>query len=422
MPRLARDARLDSRSAREKLIPRASAYFHKLDAGLDLGYRRLRGRPGPWVARFYGGDGTYRHETFATADDWSDANGVDVLDWRQAQEEARRRRDEQVQVAAGKGRANTVADAIARYLESLEARGKNTWDTRVRAEVTILPALGHVRVAELTTDQLRKWQLELAQTPKRRRTAKGQAQRFHRNSTDPEAIRRRRATANRYVAILRSALTVAFRDGLVASDQAWRRVKLFENVTAARIRYLSVAETTRLLNACEAVTRDLVQAALATGCRYGELCRLTVRDFDADVGTIHVLRSKTGKSRHVHLTDEGIAFFRGLCAGRASDELMLCRAGGLAWGPSNQTQPLLHACQRAGIKPAIGIHVLRHTYCSLAIMGGAPLFAVATALGHSDTRMVQKHYGHLAPNYMREALRAALPAFGLRASNVRPLR
>ena len=124
----------------------------------------------------------------------------------------------------------------------------------------------------------------------------------------------------------------------------------------------------------------------------------------------------------MHLTDEGVAFFRGLGAGRASDERMLCRGGGLPWGPSNQTQPLLHACRRAGIKPAIGIHVLRHTYCSLAIMGGAPLFTVARALGHADTRMIEKHYGHLERNYMREALRAALPTFGLRAGNVRPLR
>jgi integrase len=101
---------------------------------------------------------------------------------------------------------------------------------------------------------------------------------------------------------------------------------------------------------------------------------------------------------------------------------MLCRAGGLPWGPSNQTLPLLQACGRGGITPAIGIHALRHTYCSQAIMGGAPLFTIARALGHADTRMVERHYGHLAPNYMREALRAALPQFGLRSDNIRPIR
>ena len=232
MPRQARDARLHNRSSRKKLAPRGPAYFHKLDPGLDVGYRRLRGRPGAWVVRLYEGDGTYRHETFATADDWSPANGVDVLDWRQAQETARRRRDERVRVAAGKGSAITVGDAIARYLQSLAARGKNTTDTRVRAEVSICrcrPCPG-CRSHHRPVAQVAARPRAAAETAAHRQ---GPAQRFHRDSSDPEAIRRRRATANRYVAILRSALTVAFRDGLVASDQAWRRVKLFENVTAA---------------------------------------------------------------------------------------------------------------------------------------------------------------------------------------------
>src|SRR5262249_50956573 len=112
MPRTTRDARLANRAGREKLAPRGKPYSRDLDQGLHLGYRRLRGRPGQWIVRLYEGEGVYRHETFAAADDWSDANGVDVLDWRQAQQEARRLRDDRVQVAAGKGRAITVADAV----------------------------------------------------------------------------------------------------------------------------------------------------------------------------------------------------------------------------------------------------------------------------------------------------------------------
>jgi integrase len=51
--------------------------------------------------------------------------------------------------------------------------------------------------------------------------------------------------------------------------------------------------------------------------------------------------------------------------------------------------------QRAGIKPPVNFHSLRHAYASLRTMNGAPLTAVTAALGHSTTRMVQKHYGHL---------------------------
>jgi hypothetical protein len=52
-------------------------------------------------------------------------------------------------------------------------------------------------------------------------------------------------------------------------------------------------------------------------------------------------------------------------------------------------------------------------------MNGAPLVVVAAALGHADTRMVSKHYGHLADSYTADAIRAAAPRFGaIEPSNV----
>ena len=57
---------------------------------------------------------------------------------------------------------------------------------------------------------------------------------------------------------------------------------------------------------------------------------------------------------------------------------------------------MVEACARAKIKPAVGFHQLRHTWASLAVMNGVPLMVVARNLGHANTRMVEKHYGHLA--------------------------
>jgi hypothetical protein len=48
-------------------------------------------------------------------------------------------------------------------------------------------------------------------------------------------------------------------------------------------------------------------------------------------------------------------------------------------------------------------------------MGGAPLLVVAQNLGHADTRMVEKHYGHLTASYVADAIRAAAPRFGIEA-------
>ncbi len=91
----------------------------------------------------------------------------------------------------------------------------------------------------------------------------------------------------------------------------------FPGTDASRVRYLTPAECARLINASPAGFRELVQAALLTGCRFSELAALVVNDFNADSGTLSVRISKTGKPRHVVLTEEGSAFFSRLVTGRA---------------------------------------------------------------------------------------------------------
>src|SRR5262249_22213765 len=149
--------------------------------------------------------------------------------------------------------------------------------------------------------------------------------------------------------------------------------KPFRDVEVARVRYLTVAEAVRLINAADPEFRPLLEAALQTGCRYGELIRLEVVDFNADTGTIAIRKSKTGKARHVVLTEEGLPFFRPVPAGRGGADLMSRRPSGRAWASSNQAKPMKEVCARAGIVPPVGIHQLRHTWASHAVMNGTPL-------------------------------------------------
>jgi hypothetical protein len=46
-------------------------------------------------------------------------------------------------------------------------------------------------------------------------------------------------------------------------------------------------------------------------------------------------------------------------------------------------------------------------------MRGVPLAVIAAQLGHADTRMVEKHYGHLSPRYVADTVRAAFGTLGL---------
>lgn len=419
MAKRVRDKNLESRAAREALPASGKPYYRAIAEGLHLGYRKGK-RARKWVARLYDGVG-YSVETIGTADDLGDADGEDVLTFWQAQDRARELKAARAAPRIGAG-PYTVGRAIADYIEWQEERGKPTADTITRANALILPDLGSIELAKLTTDKIRAWHRDLAKRPPRLRTKPGADQRFKVASDDPEAVRRRRSTANRTLTIFKAALNHAWREGKAASDAAWRPVKPFGEVEASRVRYLTVAEARRLLNACDAGFRKMVQAALQTGARYSELARLQVEDVNLDVGTIAIRQSKSGKPRHVVLTEEGVEFFKQMVAGRHGSEPVFRKANGTAWAKSHQNRPMIDACERAKIDPPIGFHGLRHTWASLSVMANVPLMVVAKNMGHADTRMVERHYGHLAPSFVADAIRAGAPRFGaVEPSNVEPL-
>ena len=394
---------------------RGKPYYKVIGQGLHVGYRKGK-RAGMWVVRRYAGASTYVVETIAEADDYADADGDKVLTFWQAQDRAR-------SIAGAPARSNgpyKVKDAIADYLVELEGRASYA-DTRARLEAYALPVHGDKHVDKLTAESLRKWHRDLAKAPRRIRTQSGSSEHRTRaiNLDDPEAARRRKVSANRILGLLKAALNYAFTEGKAASDVEWRRVKPFKDVNQSRASYLTLAQCKRLLNAADPEFRLLARAALETGARYSHLARLRVSDFNPDSGTLHIRPQsqpgKQGKGFHVFLTEEGQEFCQHLVVGRSRDEPLLHRE----WKASEQQRPMRAACERAKIDPPVGFHQLRHTWASHAVMGGMPLPVVAKNLGHSDTRMVERHYGHLAPSYVAEEVRKHAPRFGKTPSNVR---
>src|SRR5262249_53665410 len=143
--------------------------------------------------------------------------------------------------------------------------------------------------------------------------------------------------------------------------------------------------------------------------------QLVVSDFDPDSASLRLrTRKGDGSERvwHAHLTDEGQAFFRSVCAGKRGSDLIFTHSDGKRWGKSHQDVPIRNASGVARIDPPANFNITRHTYASLAIMAGCPLMVVAQNLGHTDTRMVQKHYGHLAPTFVAQQIREKAPTFG----------
>jgi integrase len=417
MARTVRDAKLESRTARTALKPAAKPYYRAIDQGLHIGYRKGK-TGGAWVMRRYIGDEEYTVEKIGTADDTLDADGATILNFAQAQALARKLFTERGRYESGlpaQSGPYTVTDCLDEYVVYLGEKAKTGIDARWRADALIIPALGKFECAKLTTKQVEDWLAALAKQRARVRTKKNEKQRFRPISGDDdpdEASRRRHASANRVLTILKAALNRAWRSKKIPTDSAWRAVKPYQGADAARVRYLTVAEAKRLIDGADPEFRVLVQAALMTGARFGELAALEVGDFNPDSGTVHIRKSKSGKARHVVLTEEGQKFFAAKCSGRGNRVRILVKADGNRWGNNHQSRPMAAACQAGKIEPPANFHCLRHTYASWTIMNGAPLLVVAKNLGHADTRMVEKHYGHLSPSFVADAIRAAAPQFG----------
>lgn len=429
MARTVRNAKIDTRSGRAKLAERREPYWTVISAGCAIGYRR-GAKGGTWIARFRAEDHKQHYESLGAADDARDADGLTVFSCPQAQERARAFFARKAREIAGDFAPSdglyTVAKALEAYFAEREQRGsKGLAKDRAAANVRILPDLGDVELAKLSTKRIRDWQSALATAPKLTRT--GHMTRKRKtvaiDKKDTDAVRARRSTANRTLTVLKAALNHAFNEGRVVSDDAWRKVKPFREADSAVVRFLSDDECRRLVNACDGAFRDLVRAALLTGCRYGELTRMCASDFGAEAGTITVQLSKAGNPRHVALTDDGRVLFSRLTAGRSARDHIFVRDDGAKWGSSHQQRPLEAASKRAKIEPAATFHILRHTYASSLAMRGVPMGVIAAQLGHADTRMTEKHYAHISPNYVSETVRAALPSLGIiEESNIAPLR
>ena len=416
MARIVKDAALDSRKGRDKLTS-GKRHWRNIRTGLALGYYKATSGGGAWLVRWQMPDGRYTIKTLGVTDDHQDANGMDVFSFGQACAKAYEYAEQAAHLEEPAQVQYTVADCIAEYLAWYAAHRKALRDTQRVCEAHILPALGRYRLDELTTAAIRKWHEGLAKAPARLRTKAGAEQQAVRETND---LRARQATANRVLTVLKAALNRAFGDGKITDDTAWRKVRPFAKVDAPRIRYLVRDEVVRLLNACDPDMRELATGALQTGCRYGELIALKVEDFDPDAGTIFIRTSKSGRPRHAYLTDEGRQFFARLTLGKRRADLTFLR-NGRPWHPAEQKRPIKQAAEAVGLVD-VSFHILRHTYGTFLAQAGVPLQVIAEALGHADTRITSRHYAHLMPSYVKDTIRAALPAFGVAPGKVVPLR
>ena len=394
MGRHVRDYRLGSRDARSKLRRRTKPYWREIYQGLHVGYRKGK-KGGAWLGRKYLGDQNYKVWRLGLSDDVEDADGVNILSFKQADDTARKG-------PPGHGTAGvrTIRDVLADYMEYQKVKARSWEVTRYIVDKRILPELGDIALDKLSVSVLEDWKNKLAKGGKRR---EGESRR--------EAERRKKSSANRVLTVLKAALNYAEKTGKYSGPAIWRRVERFPKVGATERRFLDEGECSDLLEKCDPDFLSLVRGALETGCRYGELTSMEVRDYDAESKLITVRQTKGGNARHSFLTSSGVELFDALTADRKARETLFLRVDGIPWKKSAQIRPMKEACKAAEIDPPISFKGLRTTYGSLLAKAGVSLQVIAQSLGHADTRITEEHYAHLLPSHVADAVRENLPSW-----------
>lgn len=419
MARASRNSKLETRTSRNKLEI-GKRHWQPIGKALAIGYRK-GADGGTWYKRTALTGNKYAVESIGIADDTRDADGVTVLDYFQAQGRARHMAHQQVTVKT----RYKMRDAVADYLQWFAVNSKSLAITETVINAHIIPAFGDRLITSIETKEITDWRDDLVRAPIRRRSKKPVegavvvAKTEAVDLDDPDVLRRRRSTANRVLTIFKAILNKAWRDGIVHSDEAWRRVSSFENADGSRKVFLSDEQCARLINTTSGKFRDLIQAALLTGARYGELAHARVRDFDPDGGIVTFHISKT-KAHDTFLTDEAVKFFESITAGRHADEYLLTKDDCTPWGTNHHIKPFNAASKRAKLPHATTFYALRHTYISTALKHGINLKAVADSCGTS-VRMVEKNYAKFT-NTDRRAMFNVLPAHGVKTSNVKALK
>ena len=426
MPKIT-NVKLDTWSKRSKLAPRPGPYWFTFQTGRSIGYRRIKGKAGTWVARWYDANAnpSLQYHPLGAADDVVEADDNTTLSHDQAQAKAHL----WFAVLANPPPAPLpivkVADVLDAYVVAYRAKGGKAEKDMTRViDAHIRPRFGGIEVENLTSKDVASWRDELATAPARLRGGKkaGKARQVKETpdskKADKEFVenaqRARRSTANRVLTVLKAALNHAFAHGDIPSDHAWRSVKPFPGVDAPKVRYLSDEDAVKLVAECPADLRQMVSAALLTGADYSELATAKVRAFDQTKQLLTV-RGKRG-TRDIHLSQEAEDFFAGQVQGKKGDALMFTHDDGEAWGKNHQSRPLRAACVRAGLDVRNTFHILRHAYATRMLRNGMPMHQVAKQIGHKSIRITEKHYAHVIPSDVASSVRNLSGTMGLAAA------
>ena len=217
----------------------------------------------------------------------------------------------------------------------------------------------------------------------------------------------------RHLVTLRNLYGFLLREGLIGTDptavlalpRQWKNLP----------KYLNLEEINRLTETPDTTcatgvrNRAMLELLYAAGLRVSELCQIEISDLNADLGVVRVM-GKGGKQRLVPFGETALEAVNAwlangrfsLLRGRASPYLFVT-ARGTRLTRQGFWKALAQCGKKAGIFHQLSPHVLRHSFATHLLEGGADLRAVQTMLGHADISTTEI-YTHVARSRLRKTV------------------
>jgi integrase len=398
--RKVRHSSLETRTARLKLAARRKPYSGpSLARGVALLYRRNKTN-GSWVLKASDGHGAYWTKAIAEADDHDESNGKTILNFFEAQDQAKK-------LARGEDGSTdnapiTVDGALKDYRRDLEARAANPYNAdHPRLHLTSL--LLAKPVALLTATELKKWRDGLldAMAP---------------------------ATINRLCRCVCAALELARQhDERIQNRQAWEvGLAGLPDAQEARNVIISDAKVREFIATAyghEYQLGLLIDVLAITGARPSQAVRLRVEDLRDHPLRPKLMMPKSAKGggrnrsqkKHerysVPITLALALKLKAGASGRADNAPLLLQGDGSPWGdnPGQRYHRQVHKIVTAiGLDPAaVTVYALRHSSIVRMLLVNVPIRLVAS-LHNTSVTMIERTYSKYITEHSDDISRNAL--------------
>ena len=320
--------------------------------------------------------------------------GFPEISVEQARKAARRLRSEVIlggdPLAAKRDRRAmpTYASLAQQHIAHAKSYQRSWWSVAGIITKHLLPRFGRMRLDEITPQEVGKWLAEKA----------------------GEGLKP--ATVEKIRAVFGRSFELARQWSIPGGDRNPVRGLPRRKFSNARNRYLTAAEAARLLRAAERSSqpqlKPLIQLLLLTGARKSELLQAEWQHVDLDRRSWLIPISKTGKARHVPLSQAAIDVIQSLPRLPGCPYLAPNLSTGL---PFRDVKKAWDTVRRDACLSDVRLHDLRHSAASFMINAGVDLYAVGRVLGHADHKSTMR-YAHLANDTLLAAVEAGAARLG----------